>query len=153
MSGTSMSTPVVAGVIALISAANPQLPLLQVRSILLASTTQLSSLRYSTVTGGLVNALAGVQQALLTAPLPRLFGYVTVSSRPIAGARISLASTSDPSFVRTAVSGKDGSYSISELSLGTYTVSVRKSGRRFRKKIVRVLSARTTKSNFAALRR
>lgn len=55
-SGTSMATPVVAGVAALIVAEHPQMSVDNVRKKLLASTDPIVALKGKTVTGGRINA-------------------------------------------------------------------------------------------------
>lgn len=62
--GTSMATPHVSGVVALVKAANPKLTPAQVRSILAETSTNVGPL--SEYGAGLVNAEAAVNKALLT---------------------------------------------------------------------------------------
>jgi subtilisin family serine protease len=62
LSGTSMATPMVAGVAALLLAAQPSATVAQLRTALLSTVTPLSSLSCSTVTGGTVNAAAALVQ-------------------------------------------------------------------------------------------
>ncbi len=59
-SGTSMATPVVAGVAALIAAHEPQLSVAELRRKLLASVDKLDSLKGKVVTGGRINAAKAV---------------------------------------------------------------------------------------------
>jgi thermitase len=71
ISGTSMATPHVAGVAALIRAADPGAPPAQVVQALKESVTPLGSLSGKTSTGGAVNALPAIQRALaLPNPAP-----------------------------------------------------------------------------------
>lgn len=149
-SGTSMASPYVAGVISLIAGANTQLSMTQVRAVLLASVQPLSSLQGTSITGGLVNAVAAAQSAIAIQPLPRLFGYVRNGARGVRDASVTATLLSDPSVVRTVTTGKDGSYSISEAQLGTYRIRVSKRGKRFSSSRVRANSARTIRKNFAA---
>ena len=60
-SGTSMATPVVSGVAALIVAANPRISVDQLRKRLLASVDPLPALKGKIVTGGRVNAAKALQ--------------------------------------------------------------------------------------------
>jgi subtilisin family serine protease len=55
-SGTSMATPVVAGVAALVVAANPDLSVTELRAVLLKSVDPISSLKGKVLTGGRINA-------------------------------------------------------------------------------------------------
>ncbi|HEY6806802.1 MAG TPA: S8 family serine peptidase [Pyrinomonadaceae bacterium] len=59
-SGTSMATPVVAGVAALIAAKNPKISVDELRAKLLASVDPLPSLKGKVVTGGRINAAKAV---------------------------------------------------------------------------------------------
>lgn len=60
-SGTSMATPVVAGVAALIVAENPRMSVDDLRKKLLASTDPIVALKGKTVTGGRVNAAKALE--------------------------------------------------------------------------------------------
>ncbi len=70
--GTSMATPHVAGVAALIRAANKRLTPLQVREILKSTATALGPNPNNEFGSGLVNADAAVQKALVSAPVFQL---------------------------------------------------------------------------------
>lgn len=131
LSGTSMASPHAAGVLALTAAANPQLSMLQVRSILLATVLPVDSLQGRAATGGRVDAFAAVERAVLAAPLARIFGYVKDGARVLSGVRLSLASLQDSSIRYATTSAKDGSYSISELPEGDYRFSARGGGNKF----------------------
>lgn len=67
--GTSLASPVVAGVVALIKAANPALPPDDVERVLFSSATDLGSAGFDKLYGnGRVNAAAAVQAALAAKP-------------------------------------------------------------------------------------
>jgi len=62
--GTSMATPIVSGVAALLLSANPSLTPQQVRAILIGTGDDVASLSGKTVSGKQVNALQAVEKAL-----------------------------------------------------------------------------------------
>lgn len=65
LNGTSMATPHVSGVVALIFAANPSLTPAQAEDILLSTAVDLGTVGFDTIYGrGLVNAAAAVEKAL-----------------------------------------------------------------------------------------
>jgi subtilisin family serine protease len=151
LSGTSMACPHVAGVLALIAAANPQLSMLQARQVLLDSSQSLSSLQGVVQNGAFVDTLAAVQRAMVTQGLPRIYGYVRRAGRGIRGAQVSATLRADPTVTRVAVTGKDGSYSLSELAYGDYTVRVRKRGRTFTSVTVKARAPGSVRKSFSAL--
>ena len=59
-SGTSMAAPHVAGLVALMAAANPQATASQIRSAILSTAVPVASLAGKVATGGLINAAAAV---------------------------------------------------------------------------------------------
>lgn len=63
MSGTSMATPFIAGMAALVSREAPQLTAYQVRAIILGSTDTVSSLFGKSTTGGRINAYKAIINA------------------------------------------------------------------------------------------
>lgn len=151
LSGTSMASPHVAGIVGLISASNLSLSALQVRSILLSTVTSVPALQGAVITGGLTNARAAVQTAVGTAGLTRLIGIVRdARKKPISGVRMAIRSREDPSFRRTINTATDGTYSFSQLQPGKYAVAARKTGRRFRASTVSAVSAGLIRRNFTA---
>ncbi len=153
MQGTSMASPHVVGTAALIAAANPSLSALQVRSVLLSSTRPLAALSGLVVTGGISDANKGVSTALQTSGLTRLFGLVQQGTKGISDATVRVRSRSDSNARRSVRTAKDGSYSVSQLPVGRYSVSVVKRGTRFR---IVTFSAKTTGTvtrNFRAMAR
>ncbi|HBZ02045.1 MAG TPA: hypothetical protein DEO84_12075, partial [candidate division Zixibacteria bacterium] len=94
-SGTSMATPHVAGVVALMRQANPNITVEQVKSILLGTAGDLGPTGNDNAYGmGVVNAYAAVQQAFsLLSGWGVLSGTVTDlgTGSPIQGARITVA--------------------------------------------------------------
>jgi subtilisin family serine protease len=152
LSGTSMASPHVAGILALAASANPRLTSLQVRAVLLNSTSPRSGLQAVTISGGVVDAVSAVQAAVNTQPLPRIFGYVTAFNKAVAQAAVTLTSRNDPFYSQVVTTGKDGSFSISEVPLGQYKLSIRVSGRHVRPVAVRASAARTIRRNFSIRR-
>jgi subtilisin family serine protease len=69
-SGTSMATPHVAGVAALMKAANSGLSYAQVKSILMQTVDPISSLSTRVASGGRINAASAVAMAVGTTPSP-----------------------------------------------------------------------------------
>jgi subtilisin family serine protease len=69
-SGTSMATPQVSGVVALLKAANPQATVSQVRAAILSTAVPVPALAGKVATGGLINAAAAVAAIGGTAPPP-----------------------------------------------------------------------------------
>ncbi|MBM4023056.1 MAG: hypothetical protein FJ284_12615, partial [Planctomycetes bacterium] len=69
-SGTSMAAPHVAGLVALMAAANPQATASQIRSAILSTSVPIASLAGKVATGGLVNAAAAVNAIRGLGPPP-----------------------------------------------------------------------------------
>jgi subtilisin family serine protease len=69
-SGTSMAAPHVAGLVALMAAANPQATAAQIRSAIFSSAVPVASLAGKVATGGLINAAAAVNLIRGTEPPP-----------------------------------------------------------------------------------
>lgn len=69
-SGTSMATPHVSGIAALMLSVQPNLTGSQIRQILISTAVELGSLVGKTVSGGMVNAFAAVQAANGSPPPP-----------------------------------------------------------------------------------
>jgi len=67
-SGTSMATPHVAGLVALMAAANPQATAAQIRSTIISTVTAVPGLAGKCSTGGVINASAAVQAIRDTIP-------------------------------------------------------------------------------------
>lgn len=104
MSGTSMATPMVAGVAALIYGRNPSWTYSQVIKTLLGTSKKMSSMTGKVVTGAMVNASAALQTGLVSVSFSpssirgngTATGTITLaSSAPSGGATVTLSS-SDP---------------------------------------------------------
>ena len=68
LSGTSMATPQVTGVVALLAAAKPGITVAEVRAAILGTTTPVASLAGKVVTGGRLNAGAAVASLRIVLP-------------------------------------------------------------------------------------
>jgi subtilisin family serine protease len=81
LSGTSMATPFVSGVVALLAGEHPEYTAAQLVQRILATVTPEPGLRGLTVSGGMVNAAAalGVQAANTTTPPSPVFGLPPTS--------------------------------------------------------------------------
>lgn len=150
LSGTSMASPLVAGVVALIASANPMLSMLQVRSALLTAVRPLSGLQGYVITAAMVDAQAAVAAARSTTPLPRVMGYVRRGDRGVADASVTITARDGGGVVRSTTTSGDGSFSFSELPLGVYLVRARKSRLQFSPVTVRASSAKTFRRSIAA---
>jgi len=119
-SGTSMATPHVAGLVALLAAANPQATSPQIRSTILATTTAVSGLAGKVATGGVINAASAVAaiSGLQPPPPPPPSGLNEPNDSLAMATAVTLASGA------VAVSGTigDGPYASADVDL--YAVSV-----------------------------
>jgi thermitase len=141
MSGTSMSTPLVAGVMALVRAQNPAWSRTVVEQRVLSTSVDLGPKGRDDYFGyGRVDARSAV-----TMP-GSVSGQVTCGGIGLAGAAVSVARGG------SAATSADGRYSISGLAAGSYTVTFSKSGYVSQKTTVTIASGRTTSAD-AVLRR
>jgi subtilisin family serine protease len=154
LSGTSMATPHVAGIVALIKSINSNLTVSQVRSILLSTVQVTPDLEGYVATAGIVDAYAAVQVAQITEPLSRIYGTIkTVEGRGLRNARVVLRSLEESSeLVESMRTAKDGSYSFTDLPNGRYQIRVKKRSYRFRRRRVSFDTGRTVRRNFKARR-
>ena len=151
LSGTSMSSPLAAGVISLISAANPALSMLQVKSILLTTGRPLDSLRATVITGALVDAQSAVRAAASTPALVRVAGFVRNRARAVSGATVTLTLRGGATpLSRVVTTASDGSYSFSELPKGDYTLKVKKVRLRFASQVISATALKTFRRDFSA---
>lgn len=105
LSGTSMATPHVTGVVALVAALNPTWTYTQVRNQVLSTARPIAALSGKCVTGGVLNAQAAVGSS---APPTNTPPTVTISS-PTSGS--SFASGTTVTFTGSATDTQDGNLS------------------------------------------
>jgi len=114
ISGTSMATPHVVGVAALIAAAHPNADMNEIRERIFASAVRLDSTEGTTVTGGMVSALKAIQAAA--------DGIMEFSANPPAGSSL-LVGSSTPLYIKLtdviAVPGASVSASVEGGGLNT----------------------------------
>ncbi len=122
-SGTSMATPHVAGMVALMKAANPQATATQIRSAILSTSVPISALAGKVATGGLVNVAAAIAAITGVEPPP------PPPPPPPSGAgepndSIATATAVTLSSGRATVSGTigDGAYGTADVDLYAVTI-------------------------------
>ncbi len=111
MSGTSMASPFVAGLAAIVLREAPQLSAYQVRSIVLATVNTFSSLNGRVSTGGRVNALKAVQSAQLQVSTPAWspdYSPVYKADRTVASSTAEAPSAAGCGLVKALVEGSGG---------------------------------------------
>jgi subtilisin family serine protease len=127
-----MATPHVTGAAALVASANPSLTSSQIRTILLGTARPLAALEGKTVTGGLLDVQAAVNQAIGTQAAYTVYGYVLKHLKGVRGVRVTVVS-SDKSFKETTKTASDGAYRFDDLPAGSYTLSAQKTSTHFKK--------------------
>jgi subtilisin family serine protease len=150
-SGTSMAAPHVSGVTALVASANPTAPGTLIKSILMSTVKPDSALARVTVAGGIVDASAAVLMAQGT-QLYKVSGTVRRNGRAVAGISMIVTPKNGVTTRRTTRTNTRGSYSVSNLPLGTYTVKARSSRYRFSPSTVKVDLTKNTRKNFTVTR-
>lgn len=149
LSGTSMASPFVAGVIALMKSSNTNIAMSQITSGLFSSATPLQGLRDYTISGALLNAEAAVITALGAPDKAEIFGRVySKKGKGVSGVTVTLKFSSGVSMKsKTAV---DGSFLFDALDSGNYTLVVSKKGYRFseRSKSVSIDSSASNQIEF-----
>lgn len=153
MSGTSMATPHVAGVAALVASANGNITARQIRKLILSSSQATTNLANVTASGGFVDASASATRATSQERRLEVYGSVKRGSQPIVGATVRARPVDGtPGSSRSVTSGSDGSYLLSGLVPGSYVVSVLKDGVTFSKRTYRVEIENDRKISFSVAR-
>lgn len=148
-SGTSMATPHVAGIAALVAAANSTLTRRQIRSIVLATVVPLTSLSSRCTTGGAANAYAAVVRARSATRRLEVYGMVrTASGRAVSGVTIRARNANGSGSSKTTTSKSDGAFILSGLPAGTYVVTAYKKGTAFKQRSFTVAMSADRKINF-----
>lgn len=129
--GTSMSAPVVSGVVALVAAVNPAATPALIRDILLSTVRPLASLKGKVASAGLVDAYSATAVGLASSKRYRIMGTVKRRSRGLSNVTISLRLTTGPNYRKTAVSSATGRYSFRDIPAGTYTLKAARPGAKF----------------------
>ena len=125
MNGTSMATPHVAGVAALLLSADPSLTAAEVKSTLINTVDKKSSLSGTSVSGGRISASRAVQAVMPEPAVGAISGYVECQ---VSGSKLSGVSVSVPGKVAKATTNSSGFYSISNVPEGTYDLNFSRAG-------------------------
>ena len=149
-SGTSMATPYVSGVVALVAAANPNASPALIQSLLLATVTPRSALSRKTVAGGIVNAANAVTMAVASQSVHRVLGTIRRGTRGVSGVRVALRTTSGASYRRTTTTNSNGTYSFTNIPSGNYTLTAARTGYLFSPGVVRLSVTVGRRANFRA---
>ncbi len=151
-SGTSMASPHVAGIAALIAAANPDITARQVRSLILGTTRPLRALAGRTSRGGLADAGAAVEKSVSMSRKLEVYGRVRRGPLGVPGVTVRARPVSGTQGSRQSVSGSDGSFLITGLAPGSYVISANKAGTRFERRTVLVSVTSDHKQGFSVSR-
>lgn len=153
LSGTSMATPHLSGVAALVASANGNITARQIRKVILSSAQATTNLAQVTASGGFANAAAAVTRALSEERSLEVYGFVKSGSNGVAGATVRVRPVNGtPGRSKRGVSKSDGSFILAGLVPGTYVASVTKDGTAFSKRTYRVDLQSDKKLTFSAVR-
>lgn len=150
-SGTSMATPHVSGVAALVASVNGAATGSLIKSIVMSTVKPESSLTRRTVAGGIVDAYAAVLMAQ-GQQLYKVTGSVRRNGRGVSGVSMVISPKNGVTTRRTTRTNSRGTYSVSNLPLGTYTVKARSSRYKFAPSSVKVDLTKNTRKNFTVAR-
>ena len=133
-SGTSMASPHVAGIAALIAAINPELTARQIRTSILTTVTAAATLAGITATGGIVDAEAALADAAPKVRMLEVYGRVSRGSDRVRGVRVRARSLDGSGGTHSSLSRTDGSFAVRGLLAGSYLITASKVGIRFKKR-------------------
>jgi subtilisin family serine protease len=139
MDGTSMACPHVAGVVALMRSANPNVDVITIKEVLMATAHDLGTPGEDNTYGrGFIDAYQAVLSVM--GGLSHIQGTVTnaVTGLPIAGVQVSVVGG-----FQTATTAANGSYSLT-VQIGTHTVAFAAFGYATRQETVDVVEAQPT---------
>jgi hypothetical protein len=122
-SGTSMAAPHVAGLVALMAAANPEATAGQIRSAILSTAVPVASLAGKVATGGLINAAAAVNLIMGTEPPPPPPPPPSATGEPndSIGTAIAIPLSSGAATVSGTIG--DGAYAAADVDIYAVTVA------------------------------
>ena len=123
-SGTSMATPHVAGLVALMAAANPQATASQIRSALLSTAVPVASLAGKVATGGLINAAAAVNLITGTEPPAPPPPPPSATGEPNDSTGTAIAITLSSGVATVSGTVGDGTFSVADVDIYAVTVAV-----------------------------
>lgn len=121
-SGTSMATPHVAGLVALMAAANPQATASQIRSAIFSTAVPVSSLAGKVATGGLINAASAVNLITGTEPPPPPPPPLSATGEPNDSLGTAIAITLSSGAATVSGTIGDGTYAAADVDI--YAVKV-----------------------------
>jgi subtilisin family serine protease len=134
-SGTSMASPHVAGIAALIASANPSLTARQIRALIISTVRPLRSLKERCQTGGTVDAAKAVTTALNKPRRLEVYGKVrTARGAPVADVTVLVRRSDGKGRSRRAVSQADGSFIVTGIPPGNYVISASRANTNFKRR-------------------
>jgi subtilisin family serine protease len=150
LDGTSMASPVVAGVAALVAAANPSAKPKLIRDIILSTVKPLRSVKDKVVSGGLVDAYSAVKVAVASVKRYTVSGTVKRRTKGVGNVSIALSLATGPRYRKTAVTSSSGRFTFRNVPAGTYTLKAARSGITFATRSQRVVVTASKTVRFTA---
>jgi len=141
--GTSMATPHVTGVIALMSSQAPTLTPVQLKTILLTNSKKLTSLNGKVSSGGMLNGLTAFN-ALPNIPTVTVSGYVKLNGSPLANVSLSAGTYGN------RVTNASGFYSFTIPTNAAYSITPSMPGHSFSPASVSGTATANTSKDFAS---
>lgn len=150
LDGTSMASPVVAGVAALIASANPSAKPELIRDIILSTVKPLRSVKDKVVSGGLVDAYSAVKVAVASVKRYTVSGTVKRRTKGVGNVNIALSLATGPRYRKTVVTSSTGRFTFRNVPAGTYTLKAARSGITFATSSQRVVVTASKTVRFTA---